>query len=62
MPLLLLWGGTGVMERLYDVEEVWRPYARDVRGKPIDAGHYLAEERSEETTRELLAFLGEASG
>ena len=56
-PLLLLWGGTGVMERLYDVPEVWRPYARDVRGKPIDAGHFLAEERPEETVRELLAFL-----
>jgi haloacetate dehalogenase len=56
-PLLALWGAAGVMERLYDVEEVWREYARDVRGKPVDAGHFLAEERPEETARELLAFL-----
>ncbi len=56
-PLLALWGAAGVMERLYDVEEVWREYARDVRGKPVDAGHFLAEERPGETARELLAFL-----
>ncbi len=56
-PLLTLWGGRGVMERLYDVEAVWRGYADDVRGKPLDAGHFLAEERPEETARELLSFL-----
>jgi haloacetate dehalogenase len=58
-PLLALWGGRGVMERLYDVEAVWREYATDVRGKPLDAGHFLAEERPEETMRELKEFLGE---
>jgi len=56
-PLLLLWGANGIMGKLYDVVEVWRPYASDVRGKPIDTGHFLAEERAEETTSELLAFL-----
>ena len=56
-PLLVLWGGQGVMERLYDVEDVWREYARDVRGGPIDAGHFLAEEQTEETARELTNFL-----
>ncbi len=56
-PLLALWGGRGVVERLYDVLEVWRGYARDVRGKPLDAGHFLAEERPEETARELRLFL-----
>jgi haloacetate dehalogenase len=58
-PLLALWGGRGVMERLYDVEAVWREYATDVRGKPLDAGHFLAEERPRETIRELKEFLGE---
>jgi haloacetate dehalogenase len=56
-PLLALWGGRGVMEKTYDVEAVWREYASDVRGKPLDAGHFLAEERPVETTRELRAFL-----
>lgn len=56
-PLLALWGGRGVMEKIYDVEAVWREYASDVRGKPLDAGHYLAEERPEETVQELRSFL-----
>jgi len=58
-PLLALWGGRGVMEKTYDVEAVWREYASDVKGKPLDAGHFLAEERPEETTQELRNFLEE---
>jgi haloacetate dehalogenase len=58
-PLLALWGGRGVMERIYDVEAVWREYANDASGKPIDAGHFLAEEQPEETAQELRTFLKE---
>ena len=57
--LLALWGGRGVVERIYDVEAVWREYAGDVRGRPLDAGHFLAEERPAETARELRTFLTE---
>jgi haloacetate dehalogenase len=60
-PLLALWGGAGVMERLYDVEGVWRKYAHDVRGRPLEAGHFLAEERPVETARELSSFLKDAA-
>ena len=56
-PLLLLWGGRGAMERLYDVPEAWRDYAEDIRGRPVDAGHFLAEEKPEEVSEEILAFL-----
>ena len=56
-PLLLLWGGQGVMGKLYDVEEIWKPYATDLRGSPIDAGHFLAEEKPGETATDLLTFL-----
>jgi haloacetate dehalogenase len=56
-PLLALWGGSGAMEKLYDVLGVWREYAKDVRGRPLDAGHFLAEERPEETAEELVSFL-----
>jgi haloacetate dehalogenase len=47
------------MERIYDVEAVWREYANDVKGRPLDAGHYLAEERPEEIAQELRDFLEE---
>jgi haloacetate dehalogenase len=40
-----------------DVLEVWRPWAPDVRGGAVDASHFLAEDRPEETAAELLAFL-----
>ena len=56
-PLLALWGESGVVEKLYDVPGVWREYASDVRGRALPAGHFLAEERPEETARELISFL-----
>ena len=56
-PVLALWGKNAAMEGLYDVAEVWNHYADDLRGTPIDAGHFLAEEEPVETARELIAFL-----
>ena len=56
-PLLALWGEKGVVERLYDVFEVWSGYASDVRGSPLPCGHFLAEERPGETAEELGSFL-----
>jgi haloacetate dehalogenase len=59
-PVLVLWAGRGGLPRFYsDVLEVWRPWAPDVRGKAVDASHFLAEDRPEETAAELLAFLAE---
>jgi haloacetate dehalogenase len=56
-PLLALWGERGVPHRCHNVLEVWRDYGHDVRGRPLAAGHFLAEEQPEETADELLAFL-----
>jgi haloacetate dehalogenase len=56
-PLLALWGGKGVVERLYDVPKVWRNYASDVRGHTLPAGHFLAEESPQETAQDLISFL-----
>ncbi len=58
-PLLVLWGEKGLMERNYDVLETWRERARDVRGRAIDCGHFLAEEAPRKTARELSAFFGQ---
>jgi haloacetate dehalogenase len=56
-PLLALWAGKGVVERLYDVLEVWREYATDVRGRALPSGHFLCEESPEEVAQELVSFL-----
>jgi haloacetate dehalogenase len=57
-PVMVLWAGRGGLPHFYgDVLDVWRPWAPDVRGKAIDASHFLAEDRPEETATELLAFL-----
>jgi haloacetate dehalogenase len=53
----VLWGSKGVVGRLYDPLAVWRAWGSDVSGEAIDAGHYLAEERSDETFRALRDFL-----
>ncbi len=56
-PLLTLWGSQGAMHPLYDVLQTWKERARDVRGKALDAGHFLPEESSGALLAELMAFL-----
>ncbi len=55
-PVLALWAGRGRLDAWYDVLAVWRDWADDVRGRPIDCGHYLAEEAPESTLAELRSF------
>ena len=56
-PVLALWGAKGVIERSYPVLEIWRERVRDLRGKALPCGHFLAEEAPTETVAELLNFL-----
>ncbi len=55
-PLLVLWGGKGIMHRHYDVLATWRDKALDVRGAAMPCGHFLPEEAPEETYQALSAF------
>ena len=57
-PLLLLWGAGGFVGSNYDVLDIWRGYAVDVRGRALPGGHFLPEEQAEATTAALLEFLG----
>src|SRR6185503_17570533 len=57
MPLLVLWGRQGVIERYFDPLRDWREVAKDVRGKALDCGHFLPEEAPRETLAELRRFL-----
>ena len=56
MPLLALWGKKGLMERHFDVLATWRERFQDVRGNSLDCGHFLAEERPDETNGALGDF------
>jgi haloacetate dehalogenase len=56
-PLLVVWGAHGVVGREPDPLAVWRTRAEDVRGGAVDAGHFLVEERPQETLASLRRFL-----
>jgi haloacetate dehalogenase len=54
----VLWGSRSVVGRGRDDPlEVWRTRAHEVSGRPLDAGHFLAEERPAETLAALEEFL-----
>jgi haloacetate dehalogenase len=58
-PLLVLWGEKGLMQRNYDVLATWRKRAADVRGQMLPCGHFLPEERPDETFALLDRFFSE---
>jgi len=57
-PLLVLWSASGIGAS-HDVLDVWRAQGRDVRGRPLDCGHFLPEERPHEVIAELRTFLAQ---
>ncbi len=58
VPLLALWGTRGVVGRgQANPVAVWREYAADVHAVGLDAGHFLVEERPEESVAVLRRFL-----
>ncbi|KRC51041.1 alpha/beta hydrolase [Leifsonia sp. Root227] len=57
-PLLVLWSGRDDLEELFgDPLAIWRDWADDVSGGPIDSGHHMAEERPEALAVALGEFL-----
>ncbi|WP_051340877.1 alpha/beta fold hydrolase [Azospirillum halopraeferens] len=58
-PTLVLWGADSIVGRGYaDPLELWRPYAPAAIGRALSGGHFLPEERPEETLADVLAFFG----
>jgi haloacetate dehalogenase len=55
-PLRVLWGAEGVIEKNFKALDEWRRVARDVSGRKMPAGHYIAEEVPDELLAEMLAF------
>jgi haloacetate dehalogenase len=57
-PVLALWSSRGALPPLYgDVLDVWRPWADDVRGSGVDAGHFLAEDQPDVVAGHLAELL-----
>jgi haloacetate dehalogenase len=57
-PVLVLWSAQGALPRFYgDVLAVWRPWAENLRGRGLDASHFLVEDQPEQVADDLKALL-----
>ncbi|MEU8120370.1 alpha/beta hydrolase [Spirillospora sp. NPDC049024] len=57
-PTLVLWSARDDLEDLYgDPVRIWRDWAGDVTGRPVDSGHHMAEEAPEAVAGAIGAFL-----
>lgn len=60
-PMLVIWGDRGRPGAgMFDMPEVWRERAADVRGGALPCGHFLPEEAPEHTFAALRDFFQEA--
>jgi haloacetate dehalogenase len=59
MPMLALWGKRGVIQRLFHCLQDWKEVASNVRGKALDCGHFVPEEKPAETLKEIRKFIAE---
>jgi haloacetate dehalogenase len=61
MPVLVLWGQDGVIEKCFDPLKDWAEVASHVSGHSINSGHYLPEEAPEAVLAALKAFLNQGA-
>lgn len=60
-PVLVLWSAPGALPKFYgDVLDVWRPWAGNLRGRGLDASHFLVEDQPTEVAAEIKALLRES--
>ncbi len=55
-PMLALWGSSGIPSQTGGPLPIWQQWAKDVRGAPVDSGHFLTEENPAVTAKALLEF------
>lgn len=60
-PVQVLWGDTGVPDAAGKTLAIWEDWAEDLRGGPIDSGHFIPEENPDAMMSQLLPFLLETS-
>jgi haloacetate dehalogenase len=57
MPVLALWARQSPVGALFDCLADWREVASDVRGRALQCGHFIPEEKPKELLAELRRFL-----
>jgi haloacetate dehalogenase len=58
-PMLVLWGGRGIVGRTFDVLATWREKSRGpVEGEALDCGHFVPEEAPDATLAAFERFFG----
>ena len=55
-PTLILWGGRSVVGKVFRPLETWRDLVASPAGEAIDCGHFIPEERPDETVHALREF------
>jgi haloacetate dehalogenase len=55
-PTLILWGARGVVGKVFQPLETWRDLVAAPTGHSIDCGHFIPEEKPEETVQALRTF------
>ncbi|CAN5134434.1 alpha/beta hydrolase [soil metagenome] len=61
MPVLALWGRDGVVNRCFEPLSEWHRVARNVQGRALACGHYIAEEAPDALLAEVIPFLAQDS-
>ena len=57
IPIHAIWGSKGFIGNAYDPKKVWQTYTSGkVSGKSLDCGHFIPEEKPEETISEISNF------
>ncbi|MFC0252191.1 alpha/beta fold hydrolase [Massilia consociata] len=56
-PLLVLWGGQGVVQRCFDPLALWHAVAARAEGEALPCGHYIPEEAPQALLARALPFL-----
>jgi hypothetical protein len=58
-----VWATRDDMEDLYrDVVAIWRAWAEEVSGAPIESGHHIAEEAPGPFAEQIAAFIAGPTG
>src|SRR4051794_17243611 len=60
VPMLALWGDAGVASAAATPLDTWKTWATNVRGSPVESGHFLTEENPDVTARLLREFFLES--